>query len=286
MNVINFGPKHCEKVRGCLDSYLNNELLAETNHEVLRHLETCAGCSDALESRVRLRDSLRRAVLAETAPADLPEKIRRKIRRKRFSLDLPRFGSSWALAAAASLLLLMAGWGYYLILESSDSPLLPELAGSILNLGLGDHVTCAINHKVSNRHYTLEQMAQEMGPSFSGLVPIVREKAPDNYEVVVAHQCKVNERSFVHVIMKKDASVVSLVITRKTGESFPQGGLVVVQASGISLHSARLQGYQVTGFETRDHLAFIVSDLVKERNLQIATTLAPSVRSYLSELEL
>jgi len=275
MNVINFGQKPCEKVRGHLDSYLNNELPLETNHEVLRHLEDCTGCSDAFEAGVRLRDSLKHAVRAKTAPADLQEKIRRKLRRKKFSLDLPGYGSSWALAAAASLLLLMAGWGSYRIWFLSDSPSPRELAHSILNIGLSDHVTCAINHKVSNRHYTPEQMAREMGPSFSGLVPIIREKTPAGYEVIVVHQCKVNARSFVHVIMKKDASVVSLVITRKTGESFPQG----------DLSEATLQGYEATGFETKDHLAFVVSDLVREQNLQIAMTLAPLVRNYLSKFE-
>ena len=41
MNVINFNEKTCEKIRRYFDSYLDNELLVETNHEVLRHLSVC-----------------------------------------------------------------------------------------------------------------------------------------------------------------------------------------------------------------------------------------------------
>ena len=39
MNRIQFGEGACEKIRQYLDSYVSNELLVETNHEVLRHLE-------------------------------------------------------------------------------------------------------------------------------------------------------------------------------------------------------------------------------------------------------
>jgi hypothetical protein len=38
MNVINFNDKACERIQRYFDSYLDNELLVETNHEVLRHL--------------------------------------------------------------------------------------------------------------------------------------------------------------------------------------------------------------------------------------------------------
>ncbi|HEX5732211.1 MAG TPA: hypothetical protein VF131_05185 [Blastocatellia bacterium] len=42
---------------------------------------------------------------------------------------------------------------------------------------------------------------------------------------------------------------------------------------------------RVTAFETRDHLVFIVSDLVKEDNLQMAASFAPAVRDFLEKLE-
>lgn len=38
MDLIHFNEKMCEKIRRYFDSYLDNELLVETNHEVLPHL--------------------------------------------------------------------------------------------------------------------------------------------------------------------------------------------------------------------------------------------------------
>ena len=51
MNRVQFGEGDCDKTRKYLDSYISNELLVETNHEVLRHLESCPACSAELDTR-------------------------------------------------------------------------------------------------------------------------------------------------------------------------------------------------------------------------------------------
>ena len=53
MNRVQFGEGACERTRRYMDAYLSNELLVETNHDMLRHLETCAACSSELEMRTR-----------------------------------------------------------------------------------------------------------------------------------------------------------------------------------------------------------------------------------------
>ena len=80
MNVINFGQRPCEKVRQLLDSYLSNELLIETNHEVLRHLESCKECTALLENRIRVKNMLQRTVKSQTVPSGLREKVQRRVR--------------------------------------------------------------------------------------------------------------------------------------------------------------------------------------------------------------
>ena len=35
---------HCRDVRELADSFLTGQLLVETNHEVVKHLETCPEC--------------------------------------------------------------------------------------------------------------------------------------------------------------------------------------------------------------------------------------------------
>jgi len=39
MTIVHFDQQSCQRVQRYLDSYLDNELLVETNHEVVRHLE-------------------------------------------------------------------------------------------------------------------------------------------------------------------------------------------------------------------------------------------------------
>ena len=48
------------------DSFLSDELLTETNHEILRHLDTCASCRAEIAVRRQFRASLQ--VAFERAP--------------------------------------------------------------------------------------------------------------------------------------------------------------------------------------------------------------------------
>ena len=52
---------NCHDVRDVADSFLSEELLTETNHEILRHLETCPSCRSEIDARRRLRGALRSA---------------------------------------------------------------------------------------------------------------------------------------------------------------------------------------------------------------------------------
>jgi hypothetical protein len=69
----------CRRFRDIADSYLSEELLVETNHEVLRHLESCPTCRAELAARRQVRRVLRSAFARAEAlqpPADLAERVR------------------------------------------------------------------------------------------------------------------------------------------------------------------------------------------------------------------
>ena len=51
----------CEQVRQLADSYLSDELIVETNHQIISHLEHCADCRRELAARRELRTRLREA---------------------------------------------------------------------------------------------------------------------------------------------------------------------------------------------------------------------------------
>jgi anti-sigma factor RsiW len=288
MNVINFEDSRCKRVRSYLDSYLNNELMVETNHEVLTHLETCEACSRSLEDRARLKEQLKHAVMQEYAPVALSERIGRDLRRSRgFSfntLSLSLAAAAAVLVIAAVTLLTSSPAGKPLSLQAEVAR--GDVTGHVLKIGFDDHVFCAIDHQLANRQFTPEQMSDRLGPEYAGLVALVNERMPRDYAVVVGHRCHYQGREFIHLIMRTQNDVVSLVITRKNGEAFPTGGVAtIVQAAGGPIYSAAWANQQVAGWETRDHLVFVVSNETMDTNLQIASTLALPVRDFLARLE-
>ena len=288
MNVINFEDGRCKRIRSYLDSYLNNELMVETNHEVLTHVGVCETCSRVLEGRARLKAQLKRAVMREYAPAALRERISEDLRRSR------RFGFntfSLSLAAAAAMLVIAAAT--FLTSSPTKSTLslqanvgAGDLTGQVLKIGFDDHVFCAIDHNFAHKRFTVEQMSERLGPEYAGLVALVSDKMPRSYTVAAGHRCHYQGREFIHLVMRNQGDVVSLVITRKNGEAFPAGGAAaVVQASGVPIHETSWHNIQVAGIETRDYLAFVISNETREGNEQVAASLAPSVSDFLKKLE-
>src|SRR6266571_2883461 len=99
MNLVKFNGRSCETYRRYCDAYLDNELLVETNQDVLEHLKSCADCTRLIESRARIKQLVKNAVASEEAPAVLAEQLRHRFRARPgfFSRDT----ASWMIAAAA-----------------------------------------------------------------------------------------------------------------------------------------------------------------------------------------
>jgi anti-sigma factor RsiW len=294
MKIVDFGPSNCEKIRRYLDSYVSNELLVESNIEVLRHIEQCSACSQELEARLRIRASLQAAARREDVPPGLEQKIRRGIH-EQSPVRLWPFGLSlkWMSAVAALMLISTAIW----IVLRSRRELSPQEQNAyigrisshlstILQVGLRDHVHCAVFRKYPQAPPAFAEMARELGPQYAGLVPLVKARVPDEYRVILAHRCHVQGRNYVHLVLRGPSSLLSLIVTKKNpGESFPAAQLApVLQASGVPVYRAGASQFQVAAFESQAYLAFVISDLPEERNLQLAAALAPPVEEFLSRL--
>jgi putative zinc finger protein len=286
MIALNISQEACERTRRHLDAYLNNELLVDPRLEVSKHLEGCKDCSAVLEGRIQVRNTLRDAVHRKVVPSGLQAKIQNRLRESKAQKETIRFGGRWILVAAMAAGLCIAGVGAYRVWYLRHPASLSQLTASILKIGVGDHIHCAIDSQFAKRHFTLEEMSQKLGPEYIGLVSLAKEKVPAEFEIVVAHRCSFNGRKFVHLILKNQETVLSLAITRKEGEAFPLSELrAALNVSGIPLYKSRIQNMEVAGFETRNYLAFVVSDLRERENSQIASNLVPAVRDFLAKLE-
>src|SRR5258708_19415620 len=68
----------CREFRDIADSYHGNELIVETNHEVISHLEHCSECRCELAARRELRSQLREAFIKapeNQMPADFAKRL-------------------------------------------------------------------------------------------------------------------------------------------------------------------------------------------------------------------
>jgi hypothetical protein len=286
MKVIDFEERSCGRTRSYLDAYLSNELTVETNLDVLRHLAHCLSCREALATRQSVKEALKRAIERQRpAPAALQERIRK-------SLRPTTTWRHWALAVAAAVMLVLGGWGVLRWPHSRSTSALPSQAGlsetlsertaEILKIGLSDHVNCALHQDLSAGPRGVERMSRDLGPDYIGLVPLVKDRVPPDYTMMVAHRCRVSERDFVHLILTNQQTILSVILTKKRGESFDQA--TALKAWGVPLYRTRWQDLEVAGFETRAHLAYVVSSLAKESNFQIASNLAPAVRDFIAKL--
>jgi hypothetical protein len=294
MKIVDFGQSNCERIRRYMDSYISNELLVESNLEVLRHIEQCSACSQELETRLRVRASLQTAARREDVPPGLEQKIRKEIRERSpvrvwpFDLSL-----RWMSAVSALLLISTAIW---VVLRSRRELNLQEQNtyvqqissrhSTIFQVGLRDHVHCAVFRKYPKAPPALAEMAGDLGPQYAGLVPLVKAKMPDEYRVILAHRCTVQGRNYVHLVLRGPSSLLSLIITKKNpGESFPAYQLVpALQSAGVPVYRAGASQFQVAAFESQAYLAFVISDLREESNLQLAAALAPSVDQFLDQM--
>ena len=279
MKIIEFEQTDCARIRPYLDSYVNNELLVETNHEVLNHLGSCDGCSEVLRTKVRVKELLRGAVRRQAVPADLQKRIQTRIRRSPVT-DWSRM--SFAIAACVALLAVGAGvtrvWKSRQALRVAQT----ERLDGLMSIGLNDHLHCALDEGSAWKHYSPEEMTEKLGPDYAGLAPVVRANIPAGFEVVVAHQCLIDNRKFVHLILRKDNKVISVSITKKSGGESFNGLPPAANAAGLALYQRNLAGSAVSAFETTDYLIFIVSNLPQDRNLTIAENLVTPVSGFLA----
>jgi anti-sigma factor (TIGR02949 family) len=295
MKLMQFGDNACARIRRYMDSYINNELLVETNHEVLRHLESCPSCTAEVETRTRIKSRLKTAVQSQSVPPELQARVREALRNQSHGNKFE--WTRWALAAAALMIIGVATW---VALPQWTRPPLPDLAdrrgqdvfikkvsaslSAVLKVGLGDHIHCSIFRKYPKIPPSVNEMAEKLGAAYQDLVPLVKSRVPEDYRIILAHQCGYQGRRFVHLTLANGSNLISLVITRKQpGESL-QTLAVSDRPSGVAIYQAAAQNYDVAGFETDQFLAYVVSDLGAKQNLQIANSLAPPVHQFLAAI--
>src|SRR3954451_13336024 len=126
MTHLTFDEWACRNTQAKLDSYIDDELLVETNLEMARHFERCEACTKEAAIRREVRARVKAAVRLAPVPDGLDARVRERLRNSGREKTMP-----WNLMSIAAVLVLYFGsWFTY--------------ERSMLRVGAGNHMHCAV----------------------------------------------------------------------------------------------------------------------------------------------
>ena len=265
---------NCRDVREIADSFLCEELLTETNHEILRHLETCPLCRTEIDGRRRLRGALRDAFnrAPDVQPsAEFRTRLRNQLR------DVSSQGTrSWSFSprwlALAAGIVLVVGVAGNLLVKRTVGP-----AEALARDAVGDHRNCALNYRLVKSPVPLEQAAQQFDSAYRVLLSAPPDdiSTPDGVaRVTERHSCAYDARRFGHVIMEYRGRVVSLLMTVNDGATGNVGQDTIPHVIGRPMN-----GLSVVSVNGTRHAILLVSDLDSAELTQLSRTVSvPLVR--------
>ena len=286
----------CGETLRRMDLYIDNQLAETESADLAKHIEGCPSCFGELELRRRVQTRLRSAVASSPAPF-LHTKILASIRSEARKKDNKWMGLQRQFTAAAAMLVvcfMIGGIAYNLghlrwTAESREAYVtgLLRRVSTTMGIGLGDHVHCTVQGKTPRTMPKPEEVVNELPAEYKNLLTSVTRHVPSTFRLFTAHTCRYHKRQFYHLAFKDGDKLISLIVAkRQTGEKFDAREVTASLAqSGLPVYTSGAQRFQIAGFETRDHLAYLISDLGKQQNTNLMLALAPAVSSYLAKLE-
>ena len=313
----------CRDFREVADSYLSDELLVETNHDVIAHLEACGDCRRELaarrETRTILRTSFAKAEELQM-PYEFASRLHSELRAAApsGSISLNMLPRAWLIAAVviiAMTLGVIAVWQRQRVQTTSQvadkrepqhtaavkpsdgQPRQVDINGDVnailarmSELAAGDHRDCAIGHRLPDRPIPLEEAGRKYDRAYLDLTKAVLSRRGDFnqvIEVVMAHACVFRGHWFGHIVVRHRGRLVSLLVTKLEDSS----GMMTAKEKFPKDSAAQViacsttGGFQISCFRTAQHGVFVVSDLEEGENLAFARMLAPSVYEHIARAE-
>jgi hypothetical protein len=239
---------------------LSDELLVETNHEFLHHLEHCGNCRAELGARRELRGRLKNAVINADESQMNPiftNRLRLALRDQATS----RSGHRWrALAPVFAALLIVVSIGFVWILGGRQTDrALADLHKNAL-AALNRHEDCGLNHLKEWQADTTE-----IQPEKTVFVKSLTDQA---MSILEAHDCEFEGRTYTHYIMQRGNNVISVLQTNDPAQ---------MSETLDTIASETQHGYQIASFRAHDSRVFVVSDLGEADNLTLARKLSNSL---------
>jgi hypothetical protein len=271
---------NCRDVREVADSFLCEELLTETNHEILRHLDTCPSCRAEIDARRRFRAALRTAFehAPELQPAgEFADRLRDRLREA--AVETPRswtFSGRWLVLAAG--LVIAAGMTSAILLNRSA-----VRVEALAQDAIGDHRNCALKYRPARTPVPLEEAAQR----FDGAYRLLITNPPDDIStpdgparVIERHSCQYGAHRFGHVILQYRGRVVSLLVTANAPETAAGESATAIP----HVIGGPVNGLSVVAVDGSRHAIMLVSDLERTELTQLAEIVSLPLAEHLARV--
>ena len=271
----------CQDFREVIDSYLSDELLTETNHDVLRHLEVCAECRREIQIRRGLLAQIRSAV-KNSPQFQIREEFSRNLRARLKQSAAPKnvfwtSRNSW-LALAAMLILTVGLSIWFVRNQTAPSAEITQKTENpqpvfLEDAALGDHQNCAVKYNLAEEPVEID-LASAKYANLRQTILLPLQNAADRYEFLKSHTCKYDGHLFTHIVFRHQGKTVSVLLTDlQNYQSLKDEEIVKLAASG----------YQLARFDAENKAFFVVSDLPQTENLATAEILINSVRQHFTK---
>ena len=255
----------CRNVRELADSFLSGQLLVETNHELLRHLETCPVCRREMSDRRALRDKLRSAFIHTEDLSPRPEfaaELRTMLRSSQPGITRRSVLQSWWTLAAG--LALAAGGGLFVRNSTARSRL-----ATLAREAAGDHQNCAVKFTLAERPISLDAAQSRYGAPYGALSTFAPPAVDGTLEMLEQHACIYQGRRFGHVVFRYRGALTSLLVTDGVPPPAPELEHTDTGPAIASLQAGRFVG-------------FVVADLDRQHVLHLAQVLAEPLSQHLA----
>lgn len=267
----------CRDVRELAESFISEQLLNETNHDIVRHLETCPSCRRDIEERRVLRTAVRRAFQSDAQLNPTPafvDRLRRELQQGDLQTPArPRVRRRWwTLAAAAVLVLGTASGLWWRSIDWSEA-----LARS----AVGDHRNCALTFRLAEKPISLREAAQRYDAAYRVLEGYPPDTIPTSLgpaRVVERHSCVYQGRRFAHVVLQYRGAIVSVLVTGS------ESALSLALPDERSLHAQQVDAMSVVSVSAPKHRIFFVGDLPESDLARLVEAVGPSLAKALATI--
>jgi hypothetical protein len=252
---------NCKDFREIADSYLSDELIVETNHEVFQHLENCPNCRQELSMRREVRKKLR--VSLKTAP----EFQMNPLFARRLKVNLkdeafrPNSWFNWKILTPVLASLLVAVSLTFVLFYQQSSSYAAELSKKAVNR----HEDCGLKH--------FKEWEKNIGNLPAEKISFVKPLQNNETKVLEAHDCKFEGKVFAHYVLKRGENLISVLKTASENINRTNTN------EEDSIVCKRVKGLQTSSFKLKEDWIFVISDMSEAENLQIARQLSDSVKA-------